>query len=103
MRKEDYKRRKPLVLTPLRQQFVDKITRLLYHYGDFNEGWQRLERENLLVLHNNGMMSVDLDGFPVMNHSTDGHRRTTWCSNKDLKQAMAKIDAMFVLDDLAGL
>lgn len=103
MRKEDYKRRKPLILTPLRQKFVDKISRLLYHYGEFKGGWQRLERDDLLILHNNGMMSVDLGGLPVMNHSTDGHRRTTWCSDEDLKMAMDKIDAMFVLDDLANL
>lgn len=103
MRTEDYKRRKPLALTPLREEFINKINRLLYHYGSFKRGWQRLERDDLLILHNNGVMSVDLGPLQVVKYTTDGHRRATWCSNKDLKKAMAEIDAMFVLDDLAKL
>jgi len=105
MRSPGYDHRKPLVLTPLRQKFMESIRRLLYLYGTFEEGLclQRLGRDGLEVFHNGSVLNVELDGLLVMNHSIEGNRRTTWCSNAKLQESMDKIDRIFLLDDLAGL
>lgn len=103
MRREDYKRRKPLVLTPLRKQFMEKIRRVIYHYGETRGGWHRVGREGLLITHSQEELSVIIDEEQIVKYSLLGHRRTTWCSDEELKKALDKIDRIFLLDDLSRL
>jgi hypothetical protein len=92
-----------LVLTPLRQAFMKKLQRIIYHYGNATGVYEVLNRDDLRVIHSESMLVVELNGKEIVKHDPKGFRRTMWCTDSELKEAMDKIDRIFLLDDLAML
>lgn len=80
-------------------RFIKKIARLLYKYGQNKT--RQVKRDGFVAYHNETRFYVELDGIVLASIYHRGEQ--SWAARAALRKASKKIDAMFVLDDLADV
>lgn len=86
----------------LHSKFLDRVNRMLWVYGEGHGLAKILKREGLVISHTESLFRVRVEDENVFMYVRD-QDRTAWASDRKVRDALKKIDAIFVLEDLARL